>query len=225
MSGDEREDYGAIVVVPDGIPIRLGRAFESTDLNDYQKLKAFCLKWRIKIHQCETLSQEIIWKNFEWAIWGAMRQIGGANMPCYPAKNHNARLQALDAVIDWCEQKPEPTQVAPVDPQKEIRAEALAAVVAGGLAGITQAAVSLPAGDRVSKVMRSMCASGEKYYLWTADDWAVHLKSSKKTITGCVAWKEIMKWREAKKQTAMPVKTAMQKAELSRRKQHKKLAD
>ncbi len=122
MSGDEREDYGAIVVVPDGIPIRLGRAFESTDLNDYQKLKAFCLKWRIKIHQCETLSQEIIWENFEWAIWRAMRRIGGANMPCYPAKNHKARLQALDSVIDWCEQTPEPAQAAPVDPQKEIRA-------------------------------------------------------------------------------------------------------
>jgi hypothetical protein len=70
------------------------------------------------MHQFETLSQEIIWENFEWAIWRAMRQIGGANMPCHPAKNHKARLQALDAVIDWCQRNEKiPAMIVPADPE------------------------------------------------------------------------------------------------------------
>lgn len=89
--------------------------------------------------------------------------------------------------------------VVPADPQKEIRAEALAAVVAGGLAGMTQAAVSMPAGDRVSEVMRSMLAD-KKYYSWTAEEWAYHLKASKPTIIGCKAWGEIKQWRANQKQ-------------------------
>ena len=93
-----------------------------------------------------------------------------------------------------------PTSDTVVDSKKEIRVEALAAVVAGGLAGITQAAVSLPAGDRIAEVMRSMCASDEDYYSWRAEDWADYLKASKPTITGCVGWKEIMEWRAAQKQ-------------------------
>ena len=88
-----------------------------------------------------------------------------------------------------------------------------------------QAAVSLPAGDRISEVMRSMCESDEMYYRWSADNWVEHLKAAKKTVTGCDAWGEIMQWREAQKQSAMPVKSAMQLAESRRRKQHKKLAE
>ncbi len=119
--------------------------------------------------------------------------------------------------------------VAPVivaaDPQKEIRAEALAAVVAAGFPGMIQAAASLPAGDRIAEVMRSMCESDEMYYRWSADNWVEHLKAAKKTVTGCDAWGEIMQWREARKRSAMPVKSAKQIAESSRRKQRKKLAE
>lgn len=89
--------------------------------------------------------------------------------------------------------------VGTADPQKEIRAEALAAVVAGGLAGTVHAAVSLPAGDRISEVMRSMLASDKRYYTWTAKNWVDHLKASKPTIIGCTAWDEIKQWRTTQK--------------------------
>ncbi len=145
-------------------------------------------------------------------------------IPTFAAKHLNRLANDLRIALLSAEQPIAPGQL-PADPQKEIRAEALAAILAGGLAGMTQAAVSLPAGDRAAEVMRSMCASDETYYLWSADSWVDHLKVAKKTVTGCVAWKEIMQWRETQKRIAMPVKTAMQKAESSRRKQHKKLAE
>lgn len=111
------------------------------------------------------------------------------------------------------------------DPLKEVRAEALAAVVSGGLAAVIQAAKSSKAGDRCTATIRAMCASDVMYYSWTSENWVGHLKASKPTVIGCDGWMEIMAWRAAKKQTAMPAKSAKQIAELSRRKQRKKLAE
>lgn len=142
----------------------------------------------------------------------------------YRSKACKVMIEMLDKEIsEVLEQSVAPVVVP--DPQKEIRAEVLGAVVAGGLAGLILTSSSLPAAEKYSKVMRSMCESDEMYYRWSADNWVEHFKAAKKTVTGCDAWGEIMQWREAKKQSAMPVKTAMQKAELSRRKQHKKLAE
>lgn len=115
--------------------------------------------------------------------------------------------------------------VKELDVAKEVNSEALAAIVSGGLATTMQAAVSLPSSVITTESMRSMCRSHEKYYSWTADDWVVQLKVAKATVIGCDGWKEIMAWRAANKQTAMPAKSAKQKAESSRRKQHKKLAE
>lgn len=87
-----------------------------------------------------------------------------------------------------------------VDPQKEIRAEAFAAVVAGGFASTIQAAVSLSSVDRITKVMRSMLEKNNEYYSWRIGDWVSHFRVARKTVIASPAWEEIKAWRAANRQ-------------------------
>jgi hypothetical protein len=76
---------------------------------------------------------------------------------------------------------------------------ALKAIVAGGLAGVLNEAGKVPAAQRHSRAMMEMLANDTRYYWWSAEDWVVHLKSSKPTILATDAWDHIKRWREENK--------------------------
>jgi len=76
---------------------------------------------------------------------------------------------------------------------------ALKAIVDGGMAGVLNEAGKLPAAQRHSRTMMEMLAKDARYYWWSAEDWVVHLKSSKPTILETDAWDHIKRWREENK--------------------------
>ena len=93
---------------------RIRPAFENVDLGDYSKVRAFCEEWRVKFIDYGVSS--LVWFNLEFSVWGAMRLLGGANIPKEPDESRTSRLQALDAVIDWCERNDVAPVIVPADP-------------------------------------------------------------------------------------------------------------
>jgi hypothetical protein len=87
----------------------------------------------------------------------------------------------------------------PSESEAAMGTAALDAVVAGGLAGVLQAAVGTRAVDRVSAVMRERLAKDQSLYAWSQRDWASELGVSTKTINKCDAWREVKQWNAANK--------------------------
>lgn len=114
-----------------------------------------------------------------------------------------AELVTNHLSVTSSQQKLETTQPTDSGIRTEIRTEALAHIVAGDLAGVLHAAGSLRSVDKITQVMRTMCANDNKYYEWTVDMWCLQLKAAKKTVIESKAWKEIMAWRTARKESAV----------------------
>lgn len=132
-------------------------------------------------------------------------------------------MQALDAIIDWCDQNESVTVDHRVDVlagrawtkstkietdqnNKKLRVQlsttsiaqaALKAVVDGNLAGVLNAASQLNAVIKANAVMEEMFfADPPKYAEWTADDWVMSLHRAKRTIINTDMWKEtIPQWK------------------------------
>ncbi len=85
------------------------------------------------------------------------------------------------------------------DDRDAIGSAALNAVVAGGLAGVLQAAVGARSVDRVTALIRERVKADFRLYWLRADDWADQLRVAKKTVTGSKGWREVMAWRAANK--------------------------
>lgn len=112
---------------------------------------------------------------------------------------------ACDLLADWIEARSvaEPEVAVSADPS----ADALSAVVAGGLAGVLQAAVGARSVDRVTAIIRERVAADFRLYDRRADDWAAELRTTKKTVTDSTGWREIMQWRAANKTDRVSKKT------------------
>jgi len=93
------------------------------------------------------------------------------------------------------------TAVVPGSGDGDLTRIALEAVVDGGLAGVLHAASVNSSSVRISAAISAMVKTNQEYLGWTVGDWVSHFKVSRKTITDCDAWKEIMRTRRARKES------------------------
>jgi len=121
--------------------------------------------------------------------------------------------EASRMLADWIEghfgdrlAEPVGDEIEP-DDRDAIGSAALNAVVAGGLAGVLQAAVGARSVDRVTAIIRERVAADFRLYDRRADDWAAELRATKKTVTDSTGWREIMQWRAANKADRVSKKT------------------
>jgi hypothetical protein len=114
-------------------------------------------------------------------------------------------LRDSETALEWLARQAGEQTDTPNTLDAEIVARlALNAVVDGGLAGVLQAAAGTSSADRASEIMRMMLANDRRYYEWKADEWANHLRVTKRTITNGKAWREIMTLRASKKAERVP---------------------
>jgi hypothetical protein len=102
------------------------------------------------------------------------------------------RMMDIDSLVKWEEHKNQngvPKSRPDRASEKETRAEALAALVSGSLAGLVQAAVSVPSVDRANEAMQSFMNADRTYDEWIADEWVAYLKVTKQTVLDTDAWK------------------------------------
>lgn len=114
---------------------------------------------------------------------------------------------ACDLLADWIENHADDDQGDQVGDRDSVGSAALGAVVAGGLAGVLQAAVGARAVDRVTAIIRERVAADGWLYWRRADDWVAELQVSKPTVTDSVGWREVMEWRAANRADRVSRKT------------------